>query len=54
LKWEDAKCQTFVVVIAYIVVETVCHINPLNPELNPICCLLSLLGAQHFLHVSRI
>ena len=29
-------------------------INPLNPELNPICCLLALLGAHHFLHVSRI
>jgi len=23
-------------------------INPLNPELNPICYLLALLGAQHF------
>ena len=29
------------------------NINPLNPELNPICYLLALL-AQHFLHVSRI
>jgi len=29
-------------------------INPLNPELNPICCLLALLGAHHFLHVSSI
>ena len=29
-------------------------VNPLNPELNPICCLLALLGANHFLHVSRI
>ena len=28
--------------------------NALNPELNPICCLLALLGAHHFLHVSRI
>jgi len=28
-------------------------LNPLNPELNPICYLLALL-AQHFLHVSRI
>jgi len=28
--------------------------NPLNPELNPICYLLVLLGAHHFLHVSRI
>ena len=28
-------------------------INPLNPELNPICYLLALL-AQHFLRVSRM
>ena len=30
------------------------QINRLNPELNPICYLLALLGAHHFLHVSRI
>ena len=29
-------------------------LNPLNPELNPICYLLALLGDHHFLHVSRI
>ena len=29
-------------------------LNPLNPELNPICYLLTLLGARHFLHISRI
>jgi len=29
-------------------------LNPLKPELNPICYLLTLLGAHHFLHVSRI
>ena len=29
-------------------------VNPLNPELNPICYLLALLGAHHFLHVSKI
>jgi len=28
--------------------------NPLNAELNPICYLLAILGAHHFLHVSRI
>jgi len=28
-------------------------VNPLNPELNPICYLLALL-AHYFLHVSRI
>ena len=31
-----------------------CMINPLNAELNPICYLLTLLGAHHFLDVSRI
>ena len=30
------------------------EINPLKPELNPICYLLALLGVHHFLHVSRI
>ena len=30
------------------------RLNTLNPELNPICYLLALLGAHHFLHVSRI
>jgi hypothetical protein len=29
-------------------------LNPLNAELNPICYFLALLGAHHFLHVSRI
>jgi hypothetical protein len=28
--------------------------NPLNAELNPISYFLALLGAHHFLHVSRI
>jgi len=28
--------------------------NSLNAELNPICYLLALLGAHHFLHGSRI
>ena len=30
------------------------YLNTLNAELNPICYLLALLGAHHFLHVSRI
>ena len=30
------------------------EINPLKTELNPICYLLALLGAHHFLHISRI
>ena len=34
----------------YMVVE----INPLNPELNPSCHLLALVGAHHILHVSRV
>ena len=29
-------------------------VNPLKPELNPFCYLLALLGAHHFLHVSRL
>jgi len=33
---------------------TKAEFNPLNPELNPVCYLLALLGAHHFLHVSRI
>ena len=35
-------------------VDTVHRFNPLKPELNSICYLLALLGAHHFLHVSRI
>ena len=35
-------------------VSIIRKINPLNSELNPICFLLALLGAHHFLHVSRI
>jgi len=31
-----------------------CRLNPLNTELNPICHLLTLLGAHHILHVSRV
>ena len=34
--------------------EGVPYVNPLKPELIPICYLLALLGAHHFLHVSRI
>ena len=38
-----------------VVVQTALTVfNPLNAELNPICCLLALLGAHHFLRVSRI
>jgi hypothetical protein len=30
------------------------QINPLNAKLNPICHLLTLLGAHHILHVNSI
>ena len=46
------------VLLSYLYVSAVVacddSLNPLNPELNPICYLLALLGAHHFLHVSRI
>jgi len=35
-------------------IKSFVQFNPLNFELNPICYLLALLGAHHFLHVSRI
>ena len=41
----SSKCWSIMMIIV--------SINPLNPELNPICYLLALL-AHHFLHVSRI
>ena len=34
--------------------NTPTFLNPLNPELNPICYLLALLGAHYSPHVSRI
>jgi len=49
LKLRDLKLRTSVSVLTYAV-----EFNPLNTELNPICYLLALLGAHHFLHVSRI
>ena len=39
--------------LPYVMFLAVCF-NPLNAELNPICCLLALLGAHHFLHVNNI
>jgi len=41
-------------VILHIMLDGHRLINPLNPELNPICYLLALSEAHHFLHVSRI
>ena len=43
----------FLRIAHYIIVIPTFIINPLNPELNPVCYLLALL-AHHFLHVSRI
>jgi len=43
----------FLVKVCVVYFVGVC-VNPLNPELYPICYLLALLGAHHFLHVSRI
>jgi hypothetical protein len=40
--------------LLYVPVKRVAYINPLNAELNPICCLLALLGAHHFLHISSM
>jgi hypothetical protein len=34
--------------------KNVFHINHLNAELNPICRLLTLLGAHPIFHISRI
>ena len=47
--------QLFFLPILLILVIDLCVLafNPLNAELNPICCLLALL-AHHFLHVGRI
>jgi len=41
-------------ILSYLVQPFKRLVNPLNPELNPICYLLELLEAYHFLHVSRI
>jgi len=43
--------------VKYYTCNIVAHnqqLNPLNAELNPICYLLALLEAHHFLHVNRI
>jgi len=40
--------------LIHVVPKKIIYVNPLNPELNPICYLLALLGDHHFLHVSRI
>jgi hypothetical protein len=61
MRWEDGVDQDMRIVVvknwkkvALDRDEWAKLLNPLNPKLNPICCLLALLGAHHFLHVSRI
>ena len=49
----ERHCVTAYVVAAIFLTHAM-QLNPLKPELNPICYLLALLGAHHFLHVSRI
>ena len=46
--------QSYVFPRSFVVCPQTHYINPLNPKLSPICYLLALLGAHHFLHVSRI
>ena len=49
---ECEKCR--IPVDSFVIVYCLQYmVNPLKPELNPICYLLALL-AHHFLHVSRI
>jgi len=51
---QKLQIQLRFLMMSDITLETCWTINPLNLELNPICYLLALLGAHHFLHVSRI
>jgi len=53
-KNDDSHLASDVAVYSYSNCLVTIQVKPLNPELNPICCLLALLGAHHFLHVSRI
>jgi len=50
------SCQVTVVMLAtnIEIISTLKLINPLNAELNSIYHLLTLLGAHHILHISRI
>ena len=49
---EEAFIRNIIIIIC--INDNNVVINPLNAELNPICYLLALLGAHHFLHVSRL
>ena len=44
--YDDAQTYKLYIVL--------CFLNPLNAELNPICHLLTLLGAHPVFHISRI
>ena len=66
IRYLQTTCTTFCICILhalhsvpanymhYVLYLHITCINPLKPELNLICYLLALLGAHHFLHVSRI
>jgi hypothetical protein len=53
-KSKISDCKTFSLLAPLRLVRDKLIINPLNAELNPICYLLALLGAHHFLYVSGI
>ena len=52
--WMQYKNKCAQTISLRVTFHTCYSIKPLNSELNPICHLLALLGAHHFLHVSRI
>ena len=55
--WYWRSVERVLFILCYITIRytpLALSVNPLNPELNPICYLLALLEAHHFLHVSRI
>jgi len=54
LHLNNAGKERFAKLTATQIDKLINNINPLNAELNPICCLLALIGAQHILHGSRI
>ena len=49
----ERTIPTRIIIIIITLKHITVFLNPLNPELNPICYLLALL-AHHFLRVSRI
>jgi len=46
--------QLHVPAALFLAEELLASVNHLNAELNPSCHLLTLLGAHHILHVSKI